>query len=165
MGEASAWKSTSQQHFAEGRALLEEGKLEEALEEFERARAEDQSSARIRSYYGLCLGIVERRFDRAMELCQSAAKQEFFNPDLYLNMARLNLAFGFTSEALRYLRRGKMIDPANADIEAVMQELGLRVSPVLVFLPRRHVLNRWLGNARHFFLRRFEVNERESAAA
>ena len=108
---------------------------------------------------------MERRFDRAMELCQSAAKQEFFNPDLYLNMARLNLAFGFTSEALRYLRRGKMIDPANADIEAVMQELGLRVSPVLVFLPRRHVLNRWLGNARHFFLRRFEVNERESAAA
>jgi tetratricopeptide (TPR) repeat protein len=165
MGEAGVVESTPQQYFAGGRALFEQGKLEEALQEFERARAQDQSNARIRSYYGLCLGIVERRFDRALDLCQSAAKQEFFNPDLYLNIARLNLAFGFKSEALRYLRRGKMIDPANADIEAVMRGLGLRVSPVLVFLPRRHVLNRWLGNARHFLLRRFEAEERERAAA
>ena len=103
--------------------------------------------------------------DGAITLAQVNGVTLLIRKHLYLNMARLNLAFGFTSEALRYLRRGKMIDPANADIEAVMQELGLRVSPVLVFLPRRHVLNRWLGNARHFFLRRFEVNEHESAAA
>ena len=42
---------------------------------------------------------------------------------------------------IRYLRRGKMIDPANEAIERGLRELGLRNPPVLGFLPRRHVLN------------------------
>ena len=37
---------------------------------------------------------IERAFDRALELCRSAAKEEFFNPELYHNLARVHLAFG-----------------------------------------------------------------------
>jgi tetratricopeptide (TPR) repeat protein len=165
MREASALENASQALYEEGWVFFEQNRPAEALQWFERAYLEDSSNARLRSSYGLCLGIVERRFDKAMELCQSAAKQEFFNPDLYLNLARLNLIFGFKSEGLRYLRRGEMIDPANAGIEAVMRDLGMRVSPVLGFLPRRHLLNRWLGSARHFLFRRQSESEPEHAAA
>jgi tetratricopeptide (TPR) repeat protein len=165
MGEASRLEIASQALYEEGWVFFEQNRPAEALQWFEEAYLEDSDNARLRSSYGLCLGIVERRFDKAMELCQSAAKQEFFNPDLYLNLARLNLVFGFKSEGLRYLRRGEMIDPANAGIEAVMRDLGMRVSPVLGFLPRRHVLNRWLGSARHFLFRRQSESEAEHAAA
>ena len=122
--------------------------MQRALDSLRRAERSDPSNARIRSYYGLAVGLVERRFEEAADLCQSAAKQEFYNPDLYLNLARLHLAFGFKSEGLRYLRRGQMIDPGHDTIAAELVRLGERLPPVLTFLPRRHLVNRWLGHAR-----------------
>lgn len=146
-------RASVQQLLERGCSLIEEGRVAEALEDLRRAYEREPSSARVRSYYGLCIGLVERRFDESVELCSSAARQEFFNPDLYLNMARIHLAFGFKSDGIRYLRRGKMIDPANDAIERELRELGFRGAPVLGFLPRRHLLNRWLGSARHLFER------------
>ena len=97
------------------------------------------------SHYGLALGLAERRLDRALELCREAAKREFFNPVHYLNLARLHLAFGFKAEAVRYLRRGLMIDPGNGPIASAMRELGVRRRPPLGFLRRQNLLNRWIG--------------------
>jgi hypothetical protein len=59
------------------------------------------------------------------------------------------MAFGFKSEAIRYLRRGLMIDPANAGLAEDLERLGRRRMPVLQFLPRNHPVNRWLGRMRH----------------
>ena len=140
---------TARDYFDEGVGLFDQGRIQEAFERFRCGHEADPGNAELRSYYGLCLGLVERRFQQSAELCQSAARQEFFNPSLYLNLARLHLTFGFKSEGMRYLQRGKMIDPANADIGRELAELGRRDPPVIQFLPRRHVLNRWLGVARH----------------
>jgi Flp pilus assembly protein TadD len=104
--------------------------------------------ARIRSLLGLSIAYVERDFEGARTLCESAAKQEFFNPEVYLNLARVYLVFGRRSEALRYLRRGQMIDPGNERIQHEMRGLGRRRTPILPFLPRRHPINRALGGAR-----------------
>ena len=92
--------------------------------------------------------MVDRRFNKALELCSAAVKEEFFNPDLYLNLARVHLAFGFKAEGLRYLRRALMIDPASASAQAELRRLGQRRRPVLGFLRRRHLFNLWLGRAR-----------------
>ena len=92
---------------------------------------------------------LEERFEEAVELCQGAAKQEFFNPDLYWNLARLHLGFGFKAEGVRYLRRGLMIDPAHPAILEALRDLGDRAAPVLTFLPRQHPVHRWLGAVRH----------------
>ena len=94
---------------------------------------------------------MERRFEKALELCRSAAKEEFFNPELYHNLARVHMAFGFKSEAIRYLRRGLMIDPANTSLADDLERLGRRRMPVLQFLPRNHPVNRWLGRMRTRF--------------
>jgi tetratricopeptide (TPR) repeat protein len=132
----------------------DDGDPEAALPYLRCAHAHNPNDARVRSYYGLCLGLAERRFEESVELCQSAAKQEFFNPELYLNLAKLHLAFGFKSQGIRYLRRGLMIDPSNVPLETLLRDLGDRMSPVLRFLPRRHPVNRWLGTARYLLIAR-----------
>jgi hypothetical protein len=132
-----------------GCSLFEGGDPAAALIPLRDAFRRERNNARIRSYYGLCLGLVERRFEESVELCQSAAQQEFFNPDLYLNLARLHLGFGFKVEGVRYLRRGLMIDPGNLAILDMLQSLGDRRLPVLGFLPRKHPVNRWLGTLRY----------------
>lgn len=151
---------------ARGRALLGQGEAEAAVQCLRPIFDEDRAHAQVRSFYGLAIGLARGRYHEALDLCSSAVKQEFFNPDLYINVARLNLAFGFKAEALRYLRRAKMIDPANPSIEGLFAELGFRSDPVLRFLPRRHLLNRWLGSARSVFVRAAlpsELESRESA--
>ena len=136
---------TAEESYRRGRDHLERGELQPALDAFRSAHQVDRANPRYRSFYGLGLALVERRFDRALELCRAAAKEEFFNPELYHNLARVHLAFGFKAEAIRYLRRGLMIDPGNDAMQKELKELGLRRRPVLSFLPRRHPLNRLLG--------------------
>ena len=101
---------SAEDHFREGQSELGRERIDAALEHFRAAHRLDPTSPRYRSYFGLCLGLGERRFDRALELCRSAAKEEFFNPALYHNLARLHLAFGFRAEGLRFLRRGHLIN-------------------------------------------------------
>lgn len=145
---------TAEEHYRRGRDLLEKDRDEEALAEFRTAHNLDRANPRYRSFFGLGLALVERRFDRALELCRSAAKEEFFNPDLYHNLARVHLAFGFKAEAIRYLRRGLMIDPGNGPMLRALGELGLRSRPILSFLPRRHPMNRLLGRCRRLWHQR-----------
>lgn len=144
---------TAEEQYRRGRELLASGQFPEALEHFRTAHNLDRANPRYRSFYGLGLAMVERRFDRALELCRSAAKEEFFNPELYHNLARVHLAFGFKAEAIRYLRRGLMIDPGNGEMGQELRSLGMRRSPVLTFLPRRHPMNRLLGRLRRIWAR------------
>lgn len=136
---------SAEDHFRRGEAALTAEQLSEALENFRAAHRLDPASARFRSYCGLLVGLVERRFDKALELCRSAAKEEFFNPDLYHNLARVHLAFGFKAEALRYLRRALMIAPDHEATLADLRRLGVRRPPLLGFLRRGNLLNRWVG--------------------
>lgn len=147
--------------FARGRAALDSGDRKQALAYFRAGREIDPANAQCSSYYGLCIALVDGRFNEAVDVCSAAVKAEFFNPDLYCNLARVHLAFGFKAEGLRYLRRGLMIDPAHDSIKHEIAELGRRGSPPIGFLPRKHVLNRWLGAARHLVGR----SERQRMAA
>jgi tetratricopeptide (TPR) repeat protein len=150
---------SADEHFQKGQQMLREEQAGTALEHFRAAHALQRDNARYQSFYGLSVGLVERRFNKALELCNAAVKEEFFNPDLYLNLARVHMAFGFKAEGLRYLRRALMIDPGSASAQAELRRLGQRRRPVLAFLPRRHMLNRWLGRAR----RRLGIAEEASA--
>jgi len=147
-GSAPESAESGRERFAEGRRWFEQGRADRALACFREARELEPDDARVRSWYGLTLALAERRFEEGAELCRSALRQEFFHPEQYLNMARLHLSFGFKSEALRYLRRGRMIDPGDEAIREALEELGERRPQVLRFLPRQHLLNRWLGRAR-----------------
>jgi tetratricopeptide (TPR) repeat protein len=136
---------TAEEHFRRGGDALESQRYEAALEHFRTAHRLDGTSFRYRSYYGLAIGLAERRLEQALELCRSAAREEFFNPEHYFNLARLHLAFGFKAEGVRLLRRGLLIDPENESICGELRRLGVRRRPPLSFLRRRNLLNRWAG--------------------
>jgi tetratricopeptide (TPR) repeat protein len=152
---------SAEEHFRRGRAALDSDHYSVALEHFCAAQRVDPNNSRYRSYYGLCLGIAKRRFDQALELCRSAAKEEFYNPELYRNLAQVHLVFGFKAEGIRYLRRGLMIDPANQQILDDLMELGVRRRPPFGFLPRRHLINRWIG----MFRGRLQTDPQERCGA
>ena len=98
--------------------------LDRALAHFRAAHRLDPVSAQYRSFYGLALGLCERRWEQALELCRSAARDEFFDPVHYHNLARLHLAFGFKAEGLRLLKRGLMIAPGNEEIRDALRRPG-----------------------------------------
>jgi tetratricopeptide (TPR) repeat protein len=137
--------ASAQEHFRQGRDELLGESLERALGHFRAAHRLDPGSAQYRSYYGLALGLCERRWEQALELCRSAARDEFFDPIHYYNLARLHLAFGFKAEGLRLLKRGLMIAPGHEEILEALRRLGVRKAPPLKFLRRENPLNRWLG--------------------
>ena len=140
--------------FERGRLQLQSNDLQSALASLREAHAQAPDHAQIRSALGLAVALCERDFEAARTLCESAAKQEFFNPELYLNLARVYLSVSRRPEALRYLRRGQMSDPGHAEIREAIVELGMRRLPLLPFLPRRHVVNRMLGSVRSLFVDR-----------
>lgn len=134
--------------FERGRQALESGSPEAAVEALREAQRLAPDHAQIRSLLGLAIARTGRDFEAARTLCESAAKQEFFNPDLYLHLAQVYLGVGRRPEALRYLRRGQMIDPGHVAIREAIVDLGMRRLPIVPFLPRRHMVNRMLGSVR-----------------
>jgi Flp pilus assembly protein TadD len=136
---------TPEEHNRRGVALLEAGHGHEAFEHLSRAYLIDPQNARFRSSYALALALVRGQFLGAVELARAAVRQEFYNPDLYQNLARIYLAFDFKADAIRFLRRALMVDPENAAVHRRLAELGIRRRPPIRFLPRGHALNRLLG--------------------
>jgi Flp pilus assembly protein TadD len=135
----------AEESFREGVALLEQGRAAEALEPLGRAYRGNPDNARCLSYYALALSLAKGEFLEAAELARTAVRREFYNPDLYMNLARIYLVHDFKAEAVRILRRGMMVDPGNPGIARALESLGLRRRPPLPFLPRAHALNRVLG--------------------
>lgn len=136
---------TPEEHHRRGLALLDAGHGHEAFEHLSRAYLIDPQNARFRSSYALALALVRGQYLGAVELARAAVRQEFYNPDLYLNLAKIYLAFDFKPEAIRFLRRALMVDPENDAAQRKLGELGIRRRPPLRFLPREHVVNRWIG--------------------
>ncbi len=141
--------------FDAGLGALERAETAAAIDALTAAHARAPGHAVLRSMLGVALARGEGAFEEARRHCEEAARQEFFNPDLYLNLARVYLCHGRRAEALRYLRRGQMIAPGHEPIRDLIASLGRRRLPIVPFLPRRHPVNRALGTARSRFFGAF----------
>ena len=97
------------------------------------------------SHYGLCLAMVSTKSQTALELCESAVAVEFYNPDLFHNLARVHLRMGRRDRAYPVLLRGLQLHPGHRGILGDLRSLGIRRRPVLPFLSRANPVNRLLG--------------------
>jgi len=147
-----------------GQELLRAGLEMAALEHFANAHRAKSDDARLRSHYGWAVATIDHRFERGLGLCREALRADGSSPDIYLNLSRVLMAGGRKAEGLRYLKRGLMADPRDATLLLEWRRLGVRRRPVRPFLPRRHLVNRFLGRMRRLLVRDFIPRGSELAA-
>lgn len=137
--------------FLLGCTYLKETNYREALVYFRRLLAayeEDSSAvvpAELLSYFGLALALGENRISEAVTYCTTAIKKEFYHPEFYVNLARVYLKANRRSSAVAVLYKGLRIDGENPGILAELRKLGIRRKPLLSFLTRGNVINKYLG--------------------
>ena len=132
-------------------ALRARGRETEALALFEAAltldaRANGNSGeAKYRSYYGMALGLFGGKIRQALPLCRKAAEEEFYNPEIWKNLGKLEMEAENKVEAHEAFVRGLRLAPGDAELRQLLVILGRRRKPILSFLPRKHPLNVMLG--------------------
>ena len=145
---------SAENHFRKGLVALVEQKATEALSHFEsailieRQRGVARPQMRYLSYYGFALAGVHGATPEAVQACETAARRDFFNPDLLLNLGRVYLMAGKTTRALAAFERGLILSPKHSALAQEMTRWNRRKAPPLSMLPRTHPLNHWLGRLR-----------------
>lgn len=114
----------------------------------ERQRAVARPQMRYLSYYGLALAQANGASPEAIRACEAAARRDFFNPDLLLNLGRVYLLAGKTTRALATFEQGLRLAPSHPALRAELARIDRRQQPPVAFLPRNHSVNRLLGRIR-----------------
>jgi tetratricopeptide (TPR) repeat protein len=96
------------------------------------------------SRLGFCIAKQRGQITRAFELCRGAIEHDPDNPLHYLYLGKVYLIAGNASEALQSLRQG-MILGGSRELEQLLDAIGTRKTPVLPFLSRDNLLNKYLG--------------------
>ena len=142
---------SAEMSFRKGLQALEERRYLESLAFFESSlNLEEKSGSpaprmKFLSYYGLSLSLAAGRTQEAIEMCERALTVEFYNPDLYLNVAKVYLAAGQRRRAHKALCQGLRIEKRHPGLISELRRMGFRRPPLFKFLPRHHVLNRLTG--------------------
>lgn len=131
--------------FSEGLMFLRHRRLAEASNAFKRAYNEERGNPRYLSYYGLTVALLEQDFPRAISLCRAAIEHAPFEPEYYLNLCRVHHEAGQRKQALIALRDGLGFQKDNTLLQMALRKMGIRRKPPLSFLPREHLLNKFLG--------------------
>jgi hypothetical protein len=92
--------------------------------------------------------MVSTKTQIALELCESAVAVEFYNPDLFHNLARVHLRMGRRDRAYPVLLRGLQLHPSHRGIRSDLRAMGMRRRPILPFLSRGNPVNRFFGMMR-----------------
>ncbi len=151
--------------FRRGLAALSEGRAREAAQLFhaamqiEREHGAPRPQMRYLSYYGLSLAYFGRAGREAIRACETAARQDFFNPDLHLNLGRVYLLAGLRVKAIQSFERGLKLAPQHAVLRAELAKVDRRGPVVFARLARSHPLNRWAGRLRAYLPRRKELEK------
>ncbi|MDH5764626.1 MAG: hypothetical protein OEZ38_01320 [Gammaproteobacteria bacterium] len=139
--------STCSAEFVDGVTHLKEHALPKAVESFQVAfESVDRSDAYRNKYASYCgLARVLSGDASGLNLCREAARSEFHDGDVFLNLARAEWFFENRKNTIVALKKGLNIDNRHPGLRAMREQLGLRVKSPLPFLPRSHPLNHTLG--------------------
>lgn len=141
--EKELTEKSAEREFAQMQAAIAADDIQSALVHIEKAlRLRDASEWY--SYLGFCVARQRGQHRKGLELCQISLEADPDNPVHYLNLGKVYLAKGEKTEALRVLREG-MAMGGSPELAQQLDRLGMRTRPVLSFLPRRNLLNRYLG--------------------
>lgn len=149
----------------EGIARFRAGEIEAAHRAFEGAHRRAPADPRVISWYGVTLVLVEKNSSLGMVYVDRAVRVAGPVPELALNQARVAVALSQRERAVRALERGLEAWPGERSLAFARQSLGKRRRPVIPFLPRSSLVNRWLGRLRHRWSRALDPSSIPSAAS
>jgi len=129
--------------FTSGLNALAQGNTLTALTLFEKAVQRDEKPAYY-CYLALCIAKERGQFQLAVTLCEKAKAQEPQNPLHYLNLGKIYLYAGKTDDAIRTFREG-LSHEKDQTITDELNKLAPRKPPVVSFLKRSNLVNRFLG--------------------
>ena len=126
-----------------GREALSKGDTLSALSWFEKA-ADTEDNLSASSYLAFCMAKERGLLTKGISWCEESLRKEPENAVHYLNLGRIYLLMKKREEAIRNLREGRK-HGSNEEIADELHRLGIRSSPVLLFLKRSNPLNKYLG--------------------
>lgn len=138
-----------------GIEMCRDGDWEEGFYWLSRAAEAQLDTAAMPSQFFACLGYslaMQNKLEQGLRLCRKAVELDFYQPENYLFLSRVQVLTGDRRSALEAIERGLQCDPEHRELRAMRRDLGQRRSPVLPFLSRAHILNRGLGQIRHRLL-------------
>ena len=135
--------------FKQGIKLLRNGQSAEAFEFLRNAAEANQQNPYYLSFLGVSVARAQRKWNAAVQLCETAVSLRRNEVQLYLNLAEVYVAAGRRHDAVAVLDRASICSGVDIRVKRARAELGKRSSPVLPFLERGHFLNRSLGKLRH----------------
>ena len=100
------------------------------------------------SYYGLSRAQAFGATAQTIQACETAARRDFFNPELLLNLGRVYVLAGKTTKALAAFERGLALSPDHKALLAERAKIDRRAAPPLGLVSRSHPLNKLLGRIR-----------------
>jgi tetratricopeptide (TPR) repeat protein len=138
--------------------LLSINNFEGALKILDEALAEHPFNALLLSYYGYLDAIVNRNYNRGVDLCKTAIEilkeelrgevslgQGSLYPIFYLNLGRAYLAAGSKKYAVEAFRKGLESDPEEPELLREIRRMGIRREPRISFLKRSNPINKYIG--------------------
>ncbi len=129
--------------FNKGLEALAHGRMIPALASFERALELEDNPAYY-SYFALCIAKERGQVKSAIALCEKALRKDKENAAHYLNLGKILLHAGNQDDAVRVFRGGLKYGNEPRIIEE-LSRLGTRKPPVLRFLSRENLINKYLG--------------------
>lgn len=145
---------SAENSFRKGLAAMVDGDAAAATTFFqaailiERQHGVTRPQMRYLSYYGLSLANSRGATPEAIQACETAARRDFFNPDLILNLGRVYALANKTTKALAALERGLAMAPSHKTMRAELAKLDRRGPPPLSIVSRNHPINKMLGRLR-----------------
>ena len=137
--------------FEQSLEALRRGQGEVASRGFRFLLKEGSRDPRHASYCGLTIATVDGKLNDGRVLCEFAVREAFYDPEMHLNLARVYEHGGRRTQAIKSLREGLKVDPKDFRLRREYARLDRRAKPVVHFLRRDHLVNRFLGSLRTRF--------------
>jgi len=131
--------------FRKAMELLRGGQGKHAASIFRQIIASGSRDPKHLSFGGLVLATEEGDVKTGLSWCERALELAFYDPQMYINLARLHEQTGWKTQAAKVLRKGLRIDPGNKRLLAEINRVSPRSPNAIRGLPRNHPVNRYLG--------------------
>jgi hypothetical protein len=134
--------------FQKAMEFLREGRGKKAAALFRRIVESGSREPKHLSFGGLTVATEEGDVKTGLAWCERALELAFYDPQMYINLARLHEQTGWKTQAAQVLRKGLRIEPGNKKLLAEINRVSPRTPSTIRALPRNHPVNRYLGRLR-----------------